>query len=106
MRRLFTLIVLALSLAMTSGPAFAVPKADCLMAAGGQMQVGHEDMGCCQETCAPECETACPGAVIPFPGRAASPADRIGDQLAMRPVEALHSTDLTGADPPPRTTFS
>ena len=106
MRRLFALLVLALSLAMSSGPAFAVPKAHCPMAASGHTQVGHEDMDCCKDTCAPECATVCPGAVMPFPGRAADPADRIRDQLAMRRVEALHSAHLKGVDPPPRTTFS
>lgn len=106
MRRLLALLVLALSLAMASGPAFAVPKADCPMAGSGHMQVGHEDMDCCQKTCSPECATVCPGAVMPFPGRAAAPAARVGDQVAMRPVDMLHSADLAGADPPPRTTFS
>ena len=106
MQRLFALIVLALSLAMTSGPAFAVPRADCPMAASGHMQGGHEDMGCCQETCAPECAAVCPGAVMPFPGRTAAPADPITDQLAMKPADVLHSVELAGADPPPRTTFS
>ena len=104
MRRLFALIVLALSLAMTSGPAFAVPKADCPMAESGHMQVGHEDMGCCTVTCAPDCATVCPGAVMPFPERAATPADRSA-LLADGFAQALPSADPTGADPPPRTTF-
>jgi hypothetical protein len=106
MRRLLALIVLALSLAMASGPAFAVPKADCPMSASGQVQAGHEDMDCCQESCAPECAAICPGAVMPFLGRSPAPADPIRDRLAMTHMEALHSADLSGADPPPRTTFS
>lgn len=107
MRRLFALLVLALSLAMAAGPAFAaVPKADCPMASGREMHGSHQDMDCCQQTCAPECAAICPGAVMPFPGRAAAPADPIADQRAMTPVDALHSIDLAGADPPPRTTFS
>ena len=106
MRRLFGLIVLALSLAMASGPAFAVPKADCPMASGGEMHGSHQDIDCCQQSCAPECAAVCPGAVMPFPGRAADPADPIRSQLAMRSADTLHSVDLAGADPPPRTTFS
>lgn len=106
MRRLFALIVLALSLAMTSGPAFAAPKADCPMAASHQMPGHDADMDCCQATCAPDCATMCPGAVMPFPERAATPVDQLRERLAIRPAEALLSADLSGADPPPRPTFS
>lgn len=106
MRRLFALIVLAFSLALASGPAFAVPKADCPMAGSSSMMGDHAHMDCCAATCAPECATACPGAVMPFPQSAASPHDRIGDELALRPSDALLSAELSGADPPPRTIFS
>lgn len=106
MRRLFALIVLALSLAVASGPAFAVPKADCPMTASHQMPGHDDDMDCCQATCAPDCATMCPGAVMPLPERAAAPVDHLDDQLAMRPADALHSADLSAADPPPRTIFS
>lgn len=106
MRRLLALIVLALSLALASGPAFAMPKPDCPMAGSHQMQGDHQDMDCCAATCAPECATMCPGAVMPFPERAAASADQAREQLVMRPADRLPSVDLAGTDPPPRTTFS
>lgn len=106
MRRLFALIVLALSLAMALGPAFAVPRADCPMAASEQMPANHADMDCCAAACAPDCATACPGAVMPIPESTESPHELVGDQLALRASDALPSAELTGADPPPRTTFS
>jgi hypothetical protein len=105
MRRLLALLLLALSLTFASGPAFAVPKSDCPMASGDQMQGDHENMDCCAATCAPECAAVCPGAVMPFPESTATPSipsARVGAWIA----ERLPSVDLTGADPPPRTTFS
>lgn len=106
MRRLFAIILLALSLAVTSGPAFAVPKADCPMAASHQMSGDHENRDCCAVTCASECATMCPGAVVPAIGRAATLADQSDEKLAILPADALLSADLSGADPPPRTIFS
>lgn len=105
MRRLFALVVLALSLAMTSGPAFATPKADCPMAASGHMQGAHEDMGCCKVTCAPDCATVCPNAVMPMPEPAAATTGR-SDTAIGRIAGRLPSADIASVDPPPRTTFS
>ena len=105
MRRLAALILLAFALALASGPAFAVPRADCPMAAGGQMQGGHQDMDCCAAACAPECATVCPSGVMPFPDRAAAPVVR-SVSVAAWIAASLASADLSGADPPPRTTFS
>lgn len=106
MRRLLALIVLTLSLVLASGPAFAVPKADCPMAASHQMPVDHEKMDCCAATCDPDCAIACPGAVMPLPETAATAVDHGRAQLAMPLAAVLLSANPTGADPPPRTTFS
>ncbi|MDP9424289.1 MAG: hypothetical protein M3Q19_15905 [Pseudomonadota bacterium] len=105
MRRLIALILLALSLALTSGPAFAV-RPDCPMAASSSSMVNHDEMDCCKAQCAPSCATLCPGAVVPSIGRAAAPAEPIAAQLIGLHSAALHSRDPSGADPPPRTTFS
>lgn len=106
MRRLFALIVLALSLALASGPAFAVSAADCPMAASSSSSMAHDEMDCCKPDCAPSCATLCPGAVVPSIGRAESPAEPIRTQLLALSPAVLHSTDLSSTDPPPRTTFS
>lgn len=106
MRRLFALLVLALSLAMASGPAFAVPRVDCPMAQSNAMQGNHAEMDCCAAACAPDCATACPGAVIPFPENAKAPDELFGDMLRLRPTDSLPSAEMAGADPPPRSTFS
>lgn len=106
MRRLFALTVLALSLAMASGPAFAVPKADCPMAASHQMQGGDGGMDCCAETCAPACAAVCPNAAVAPPGGGAAPVELMGNQLAIGPLQALPSAKPSSIDPPPRTTFS
>lgn len=106
MRRLFALIVLALSLALASGPAFAVPADDCPMAASSSSGTSHDEMDCCKPSCAPACAAICPGAVMPVVGRTEAPADPAGTRLVSLSPAALHSTDLSGADPPPRTTFS
>lgn len=104
MRRLFALIVLALSLALTSGPAFAV-RPDCPMAASSS-GMSHDEMDCCKPDCAPSCVTLCPGAVVPAIGAADAPAEPIPMQLAALSPAPLHSIDLSGADPPPRSTIS
>ena len=106
MRRLLALIVLALSLALASGPAFAIPAADCPMAASSSSGMSHDEMGCCKPDCAPSCATLCPGALVPSIGRAEVPKDPVGTQLAALNPAPLYSTDLSGTDPPPRTTFS
>ena len=105
MRRLLALIVLALSLAVASGPAFATTVHDCPMTESQPMPVNHEDMGCCEMTCAPDCAVVCPAAVEPSLGGDLTPAN-VGEKLLARPADALRSAFLTGADPPPRTTFS
>ncbi len=105
MQRLIALIVLALSLALTSGPAFAV-RPDCPMAASSSSTMSHDEMDCCKPDCAPSCATLCPGAVVPSIGRADPPAEPIAARLAGLNPAPLHSRDPSGADPPPRTTFS
>ena len=106
MRRLIALIVLALSLALASGPAFAVPAADCAMAGSSSSGMSHDDMDCCKPNCVSTCATLCPGAVVPSVGRAETPDQPIRTQLAALPPAPLHSTDLSGTDPPPRTIIS
>ena len=106
MRRLIALIVLALSLAIASGPAFAVPAADCAMAGSSSTGMSHEDMDCCKPDCAPSCATLCPAGVVPTIGRAETPAEPIALQLVALKPTPLHSTDLSATDPPPRTIIS
>src|SRR5437899_11452668 len=104
MRRLFVLIWLALSLAFASGPAFAMSAADCPMTASSSSSAMHHDGNdCCKPACAANCATACPAIVVPSTGRAATPAEAIGNQLFAVIGAPLHSAALTGADPPPRT---
>ena len=105
MRRLLALLWLALSLFVASGPASAVPAANCPMSASSQMQDQHDHMDCCAVTCASECAAVCPAGVMPWLGAATAlkPAAR---QQAPRPADALLSADRASTDPPPRTTFS
>ena len=104
MQRLFSLILMAVVLAFASGPALAVPAADCPMA-GEQMPVDQADMDCCAPACAPECAVACSAGVMPQLGRASNLQHHSADLPTWLP-RALLSTDPVGADPPPRTTFS
>ena len=106
MRRLIALIVLALSLALASGPAFAIPAADCSMAASSSSGMSHDEMDCCKPDCAPSCATLCPAGVVPAIGGAQAPADPIRMQLTSLGPVPLHSTDLSTTDPPPRTIIS
>lgn len=106
MRRLLALIVLALSLAFASGPAFAVPAADCAMAGSSSSGMSHDDMDCCKPDCAPSCATLCPAAVVPSIGRAEGAVELIGALLVALTPFPLHSTDLSSTDPPPRTIVS
>ena len=105
MRRLLALIMLTLSLAISSGPAFAVQAADCLMAAS-TTTISHDDMGCCKPICDQDCATLCPAAVVPSVGKASSPAEPVGPRLAALTPAPLHSTDLSDTDPSPRTIVS
>lgn len=106
MRRLIALIVLALSLAIASGPAFAVPAVECAMAGSSSSGMSHDEMDCCKPNCAPNCATLCPPAVVPTIAKAEMPAEPIGAQLAALTLAPLHSTDLSTTDPPPRTIIS
>lgn len=106
MRRLLALIVLALSLATASGPAFAVPAEDCPMAASSSATMSHDEMECCKPDCAPACAALSSGAMVPSVGRGEAPAGPIRTTLVALSAEPLHSSDLSGTDPPPRTTFS
>jgi predicted lipoprotein with Yx(FWY)xxD motif len=113
MRRILALIWLSLSLAIASGPAFAVPSPDCpkadssIMAdAHGGMSGTHDGMDCCAENCSPECAAVCPGTIIPSGTAAAEPAEPRLGQRAACPSTMLKSAALAATDPPPRTTFS
>jgi len=103
--RLLAFVCLAFALVVSSGPAFAAPAHDCPMAASKTMQVSHEDMGCCETTCAQDCAAVCPAALEPSLGRSVA-LNEHRDQPVARPTDALLSTALSGTDPPPRTTFS
>lgn len=105
MWRLLAMLWLALSLSVASGPASAVPAANCPMSASSQMQDKHDDRDCCAVTCASECAAICPAGVMPHLGTAAPsmPAPR---QDTAWPTNALISADRASTDPPPRTTFS
>ena len=97
-------MILVLGLAFASGPALAIPAANCPMA-NEQMPTGHADMDCCAPACAPDCAIACPAAVMPEPVAASNPQLRSADLSSWVP-QAVPATDLTSEDPPPRTTFS
>ena len=105
MRRLIALIWLSLSLALASGPAFAVPSTDCPMANSAQAAAGHHQMDCCADACTPSCAAICPGTILAPEGGQAALAALAGGQLAAWPAGALESVDLPGTDPPPRTIF-
>jgi hypothetical protein len=107
MRRLLTLIWLALALALASGPAFAMSEADCSMASSSSPSSMHHDSNdCCKPACTANCATACPAVVVPSIDRAGAPAEPIVKQLFATIAAPLHSTAIKGADPPPRTIFS
>lgn len=106
MRRLFALIWLALCLAMASGPAFAVPAADCPMAGSSKGMHPDKDRNCCKPACAPNCAMPCPNVVMPSADVAAGPAELIRPLLVTSLAAALQSFDLSGADPPPKTIIS
>jgi hypothetical protein len=105
MRRLIALIWLGLSLALASGPAFAVPSADCPMATSSDMTPSHHQMDCCADTCAPSCAALCPGTIMQAKAPQAGRAKLDGGQLVAWTAGALESVDLPGTDPPPRTLF-
>jgi len=92
-------ILLAISMAATSGPAFAAPAADCPM--GGGMG-DHGKMGCCPPTCATTCLSAVlDAAAVDIP--AIEPRSIPATASA---VVALPSVTPTATDPPPRTILS
>ena len=106
MRRLLALIVLALSLALASGPAFAVPAADCPMAGSSKTMHHDNNRDCCKPACAPNCAMPCPSVVVPSLSRTAAPAELTGTQAIAALAAPLHSTAPSSADPPPRTIIS
>jgi len=120
MRRILALIWLSLSLAIASGPAFAVPSPDCPKAHSSSMADGHDemtdghdgmasthgDMDCCAESCAPDCAAVCPGTIMPPEIAAVAPAGPRMEQRAPWPSTMLKSAALAATDPPPRTIFS
>lgn len=105
MGRLLAMLWIALSLSVASGPASAVPAANCPMSASSQMQDKHVDMDCCAVTCASECAAICPAGVIPHL-ETATPSMPASSRDTPRLTEALGSVDRATTDPPPRTTSS
>ena len=105
MRRLIALIWLSISLALASGPAFALPSTDCPMANSSETAASRQQMDCCADACAPNCAAVCPGTIIPPKASEAAPAELAVGQLAAWVAGALESIDLPGTDPPPRTIF-
>lgn len=113
MRRFLALIWLSLSLAIASGPAFAIPSPDCPKAHASQMADGHAgmagdegDMDCCAENCERDCAAVCPGTVMPPELAAVEPPVQQLEQQAPRPSSKLTSARVAASDPPPRTIFS
>ena len=76
------------------------------MAGSASSGMSHDEMGCCKPACAPSCATLAPAAVIPAFGEPDTLAEPISMQLAALNPAPLHSTDLSGTDPPPRTIIS
>lgn len=97
--RLLLAILLAFSLATASGPAFAVPAADCPMTKAPGGMANHDKMGCCGSDCA----VTCPPAML-----AAEPIDLATVEPSSAPAEVLPPNFLPSVgpvttDPPPRT---
>jgi hypothetical protein len=112
MRRILVLIWLSLSLAIASGPAFALPSPDCpkaqssAMADHDGMAGDHDGMDCCADNCSRDCAAVCPGTIMP-PGLAAvDPAAPAIELPAAWPSTMLRSAVPSATDPPPRTTVS
>ena len=102
MTRLLLAILLAMSMAMASGPAFAGPSPDCAMAHSSSGMVDHQKMGCCT----PDCALACVPAML---GAEAVDLTTVEPNAAPAPVSltaVLASVGLAAADPPPRTIIS
>jgi hypothetical protein len=118
MRRILALIWLSLSLAIASGPAFAVPSADCpkahsSMADMADMPGNHEGMAgahdgadCCTEHCSPDCAAVCPGTIMPPEAAAVQSAGPGIEQRAAFTSTMRRSAAPAASDPPPRTIFS
>lgn len=100
--RLLLVILLAISMVASSGPAFAGPAADCQMSHMSGGMGDHGKMGCCP----PECAVTCPPAMLPavaldLPVIGPSPLP-----VAMPWLDALRSFNPAAVDPPPRTILS
>ena len=100
--RLLLALLLAFSLATASGPAFAVPAADCPMTKAPGGMANHDKMGCCGSDCA----MTCPPALL-----AAEPVDLVSVEPSSAPAETLPPSFLPSVsplttDPPPRTSIS
>ena len=102
MTRYVLAILLAISMAMSSGPAFAGPSPDCAMAHSSSGMVDHQKMGCCTPDCAVACVPAMLGAaVVDLPAVEPSTVP-----AAISLTAVLASAGATATDPPPRTTLS
>lgn len=101
--RFMLLILLALSLASGSSPAFAGRSGDCRMTgATHQMPMDHEKMGCCT----PDCAVTCPPAMLPVSDMDMDQPPASATLPVMALAEAFHSLNPAAIDPPPRTSFS
>jgi hypothetical protein len=101
--KLLLCILLAISMAGTSGPAFAGPSADCAIAQMPGGMADHGKMGCCP----PECAVTCPPAVLATPAFNLPPAVEpscVEEHLAA--MALWRSFNPAAADPPPRTIIS
>jgi hypothetical protein len=96
--RLILSILLAISMAGASGPAFAAPSADCPMAHMSQAMGHHDKMGCCP----PECAVTCPAALLAAADVELPSIEPASMPGAMRIASVLPSVDPAAADPPPR----
>ena len=102
MTRLVLAILLAISMAMSSGPAFAGPSPDCAMARSSPGMADHQKMGCCTNDCAVACVPAVLGAdPVDLPSVEPSVAPAV---VSLAPV--LTSVGRAITDPPPRTAHS
>lgn len=95
-------ILLAISMAGASGPAFAGPSADCPMAhmAGGMTD--HGKMGCCP----PECAVTCPSAVLATPAIELPMIEPSPIAVTVPAMGVMRSFNPAATDPPPRTSNS
>lgn len=100
--RFFLAILLAISMAGASGPAFAGPPAGCEMARIPSGIANHDKMGCCP----PECAVPCPTAMLTTASVDLSAIEPGSVPTTERLANMLPTFGPAASDPPPRTTIS